>query len=193
MLEQEYWRRAADMDVRVLRWPDQADESERLARLEAPRLLLVEPGVAAPTETSCVVDWLRLPTSGEDMRARLAALSERAARHPSRPFVDDYGQLSHRGLSVFLPRVDERIAKILIDSSSPPVWADALIRCVWTKDGSRAALRAHVFKLKQRIASLGLTITHVGRRGYVIREVEPTDTNADPPALSPSRLTADTT
>lgn len=79
------------MDVCVLRWPDQADEADRLASLGSPRLLLVEPGAPPPTETSCVVDWLRLRADDQDMRVRLAALSERAARHPSGPVVNDYG------------------------------------------------------------------------------------------------------
>src|SRR5262245_2430795 len=127
MLEREYWRRATDMDVSLLRWPDQADEADRLARIGAPRLLLVKPGVAPPTETSCVVDWLRLPADGEDMCARLAALAERAARHPSRPFVDDDGQVSHQGTAVFLPPVHERIARILIESRGRPVPAEDLI------------------------------------------------------------------
>lgn len=181
MLEQEYWRRAADMDVRVLRWPDQADESERLARLEAPRLLLVEPGVAAPTETSCVVDWLRLPADGEDMCARLAALAERAARHPSRPFVDDDGQVSHQGTAVFLPPVHERIARILIESRGRPVPAEDLIPRVWPQDGTIETLRGNISRLRDRIAPLGLTITHITGHGYVMREAEATDTTRRSP------------
>jgi hypothetical protein len=90
-------------DVFVLRWPDEADEADRLASLGAPRLLLVEPGVAPPAETSCLVDWMRLPADDEDVRARVAALAERAARHPIVPVMDDYGQVSHGATTVFLP------------------------------------------------------------------------------------------
>src|SRR5262249_19166521 len=125
------------MDVCVLRWPDQADEAHRLASLGTPRLLLVEPGVAPPTETSCVADWLRLPVEDQDMRARLAALSERSLRHPIAPVVDDCGGVSYRGTTVFLPEVDERIARILIGSFGHPVRNEELISRVWTEDASK--------------------------------------------------------
>jgi len=166
------------MDVCVLRWPDQADEAHRLASLGTPRLLLVEPGVPPPTETSCVADWLRLPVEDQDMRARLAALSERSLRHPIAPVVDDCGGVSYRGTTVFLPEVDERIARILIESFGRPVRNEELISRVWTEDASKGALRVHVFRLRHRLAPLGLTITSIRGHGYVMREAEATDTAA---------------
>jgi len=165
-----------DTDVRILRWPDQADEADRLARLEAPRLLIVESGVPPPTETSCVVDWLRLPADDEDLRARLVALAERAARHPSRPVVDGYGQLSYRGTTVFLSSVDEQITKILVENFGHPVPAEGLIPRVWPQHGTNENLRVHISRLRHRIAPLGLTITNVKSHGYVMREAEATDT-----------------
>jgi len=164
------------MDVSVLRWPEQADGADRLARIGAPRLLLVESGVAAPSETSCVVAWVRLPVDGGDMRVRLAALAERAARHPSRPFVGDYGQVSHQGTAVFLPPVHERIARILIESSGRPVPSDDLIQGVWPQDRTIETLRGNISRLRHRIAPLGLTITHIAGHGYVMREAEATET-----------------
>jgi DNA-binding winged helix-turn-helix (wHTH) protein len=165
-----------DMDVRILRWPEQADEADRLARLEVPRLLIVESGVPPPTETSCVVDWLRLPADDEDLRARLAALSERTARHPSRPVVDGYGQLSYRGTSVFLSRIDERVTKILVENFGHPVPAEDLIPSVWPQHGTNENLRVHISRLRQCIAPLGLNITNIKSHGYVMREAEATDT-----------------
>ena len=171
------------MDVCVLCWPDQADEVDRLASLGTPRLLLVEPGVPPPAETSCVADWLRLPAEDQDMRARLAALSERAARHPSGPVVNEYGQLSHRGTTAFLSCIDERITKLLIANLGHAVPAEELAARVWTDDGTNETLRVHISRLRRRIAPLGLTITNIRGHGYVMREADDRH-NAGPPALS---------
>lgn len=160
------------MDVCILRWPDQADEADRLASLGTPRLLLVEPGVPPPTETSCVADWLRLPAEDRDVDARLTALAERASRHPTTPVVDDYGAVSYRGTTVFLPAVDERIARILIESFGRPVLNEELISGAWTEDASKGALRVHLSRLRHRLAPLALTITSIRGRGYVMREAK---------------------
>jgi DNA-binding winged helix-turn-helix (wHTH) protein len=165
-----------DMDVRILRWPDQTDEADRLATLGTPRLLLVAPGVAPPTETSCVVDWLRLPANDEDLRARLAALAERAARHPSRPVVNEYGQLSHRGTTTFLSSIDQQITKLLTENFGHPVPAEELVSRVWTDDGTNEALRVHISRLRHRIAPLDLTITNIKGHGYAMREADTTST-----------------
>jgi two-component system, OmpR family, response regulator len=157
-------------EVFVLRWPDQAGESDQLASLGVPRLLLLEPGVAPPPETSCLVDWLRLPADDEDVRVRVTALAERAARHPTAPVVDDYGQVSHERRTVFLPPIEQRVAKVLIGNFGHPVLTEELTSCVWAQGGSNLALRVHVSRLRHRLAPLGLTITNIRRCGYLMRE-----------------------
>jgi DNA-binding response OmpR family regulator len=164
-------------DVFVLRWPEEAEAVKRLARLGIPRLLLVEPGVMPPTGTSCVEDWLRLPADDVDMRARLTALAERAARHPSVPVFEDYGCLSHRGATVFLPPVDEQVARALVEHIGKPVPVDELRARAWPDGGSDTALRVHISRLRRRLSPLGLAITSVRNRGYLIRDagaVDPT-------------------
>lgn len=128
-------------DICVLHWPDQAEEANRMARLGTPRLLLVEPGVAPPTETSCLVDWQRLPADDQDVHARLTALVERASRHPTAPIIDEDGGITHRGTTVFLSRVDEQIAKTLIERLGHPVPAEELISRVWAENGTNETLR----------------------------------------------------
>jgi two-component system OmpR family response regulator len=159
-------------DVVVLRWPDQADEADRLASLGRPRLLVVEPGVAPPRDASCLVDWLRLPADDEDVRARVAALAARAARHPTVPVADDHGQVSHEGTTVSLPSIEERVAKVLIENFGHPVRAEELISCVWAEDGSNLALRVHISRLRHRLAPLGVAIKSIRGFGYVMRHAE---------------------
>jgi hypothetical protein len=169
------------MDISVLRWSDQADEARRLASLEVPRLLLIEPGAPPPTETSCLVDWQRLPADDQDVHARLTALVERASRHPTAPIIDEYGGITYRGTTVFLSCIDERIAKILIERLGHPVPAEELISRVWAEDGTNETLRVHVTRLRHRLAPLALMITNIRGHGYVLAEAEAASTaNAYP-------------
>jgi len=161
--------------VFVLRWPDEVDAVERLGHLGIPRLLLVAPGVAPPRVTSCIEDWVRLPADDVDLRARLAALGERAARHPAGPVVEEHGCLSHRGATVFLPPVDEHVARALIERLGQPVSVEELRARAWPDGGSDTALRVHISRLRRRLAPLGLSITSVRRRGYLITDAGAVD------------------
>jgi len=157
-------------DVVVLRWPEQGAERERLEHLGVPRLLIVETGVEPPTCESCLEDWLRLPAEDVDVRARLLALSRRSARHPMVPTLDDFGQLSHRGASVFLSPVDQRVAEVLVESFGTAVRDGELARRAWPAGSSGQTLRVHISRLRRRVAQLGLTITSVRNVGYVMHE-----------------------
>ncbi len=157
-------------DVVVLRWPEQTDDVARLDLLGVPRLLLVEPGAEPPTSASCLQDWLRLPASDADVRARLHALSSRAEHHPSRPTVDTLGQLSHRGQAVFLSHLDQRIAEVLVRRFAEAVPDDDLRAQVWPEGATEQALRVHISRLRRRLVPLGLTITCVRNVGYAMHE-----------------------
>jgi DNA-binding response OmpR family regulator len=160
------------MDVCVLRWPDQADEADRLASAGTPRLLVVEPGAAPPVETSCVADWIRLPADDIDMRTRLATLAARAARHRPAPVVDEYGGVSYGGKTVFLTVSDERIASVLVEFFGHPVLYKELTSRVWTGDASKEGLRVQVSRLRRRIAPLGLSIKSIRGCSYAMCETE---------------------
>jgi biotin operon repressor len=169
-----YWRRV-DGDVFVLHWPEEVEAVERLRHLGIPRLLLVEHGVTPPCVTGCIEDWIRLPADDVDIRARLAALHERAARHPPAPVVEESGGLSHRGTTVFLSPVEEQVARALIEHLGHPVSAEELRACAWSDGGSGTALRVHISRLRRRLAPLGLAIKSVRRRGYLILDAEAVD------------------
>jgi len=157
-------------DVVVLRWPEQGAERARLERLAVPRLLIVEAGTEPPPSESCLEDWLRLPAEDCDVRARLLSLSQRAARHPMVPVLDDFGQLTHRGASVFLSPVDQRVAQVLVETFGTAVRDADLARRAWPAGSSEQTLRVHISRLRRRVSELGLTITSVRNVGYVMRE-----------------------
>jgi hypothetical protein len=152
-------------DVIILRWPEQRDEVERLEEQHVPRLLLVDPDVAPPDSDSCLEDWVRLPAEDSDVRARLMSLARRAAHHPSRPHLDDLGQLTHRGARLFLSPLDQRIVRVLLERYQDVVLEDDLL-AAWPEGGANGTLRVHLSRLRRRLEPLGLTITSVRTIGY---------------------------
>jgi len=159
-------------DVVVLYWPADADKSRQLELEGVARLLLVEPGAAPPRSGSCLEDWLALPVSDVELQTRLANLAKRAASHPRPPTVDDLGQLSYRGRSLFLSPIDQRLASVLVDSFRAIVTEEELINTVWPEGASNQTLRVHVSRLRQRLGRLGLTIKCARTAGYVMAETE---------------------
>jgi hypothetical protein len=160
---------AATKDVVILHWPEQADRIGDLERLGIPRLLLVEPETAPPPSTSCIEDWLRLPVDDASLRARLVALAAHARRHPMVPSLDELGQLSHRGETVFLSITDQRIAQVLIESFGHVVSEEMLLERARPDGRNDQTLRVNVSRLRRRIAPLGLAITCVRGHGYLMQ------------------------
>jgi DNA-binding response OmpR family regulator len=119
---------------------------------------------------SCLEDWLSLPTTDLEIRTRLLGLAQRASNHYRRPHVDDLGHLTHRGRSVFLSPIDQRLAHALISRFGEIVPDRELIDTVWPEGATNQALRVHVSRLRRRIESVGLVVTCVRRSGYVMTE-----------------------
>jgi DNA-binding response OmpR family regulator len=157
-------------DVVVLSWPGETAEAARLDEQGVPHLLLVEEGHEAPICESCFEDWITLPADEVHIRARMIGLARRAAHHSPRPSVDALGHLSHRGRSVFLSPIDQRLASALIERFGEVVTETDLLTAVWPEGASNQALRVHVSRLRQRIVPVGLKITCVRSSGYVMTD-----------------------
>lgn len=102
-------------EVALLRWPEQARDVERLERLAVPRLLLVAPGAVPPPSESCLQDWVRTPADEAEMSVRRLTLAARAARRTKSPRVDEYGQVTYRGRSMFLSPIDHQLVDALVE------------------------------------------------------------------------------
>lgn len=157
-------------DVVILHWPAQSDRISDLERLGVPRLLLVEPDSPPPPSTSCIEDWLRLPVDDASLRARLLALAAHAQRHPIVPTLDEHGQLTHRGESVFLSMTDQRIADVLVGQFAQVVSEETLLNRAQFDGRNDQTLRVNVSRLRRRIAPIGLAITCVRGHGYVMQQ-----------------------
>jgi DNA-binding response OmpR family regulator len=158
-------------DVAMLRWPAEAERRERLRGERRPRLLLVEADAPAPVAVDPLEDWIRLPAPEPDLRARVEGLVriavDAAVDHPR---VDEDGLLRFASRWVSLPPVESRLASALVDRLGSVVSRDVLTRSAWPEGDppGRNALDVHMARLRRRIGQLGLSITTVRSRGYLL-------------------------
>ena len=160
-----------------MRWPDEADARETLRIAGRPRVLLVRNGCPPPTPVDDLEDWVRVPVSDSDLRARVEWLNRRVAPDPVRcdpPVLDDDGLISTAAGWVSLPPVDARLARVLLDRFGAVVSRDTLARAGWPEGSpGRNALDVHVLRLRRRLAPIGVSIRTVRSRGYLIEALGP--------------------
>jgi DNA-binding response OmpR family regulator len=160
------------MDVVTLRWPLETERRAALAAAQAPRLLLVEGGSPAPQTEDCLEDWLRVPASEDDLRARAEALALRARTHlPTVPLLDKDGVLRFGSAWVPLPPVECRLMDALLERFGAVVHRETLARAAWP-DGApgRNALDVHVLRLRRRLLPVALAIRTIRSRGYLLEK-----------------------
>ena len=135
-----------------------------------PRLLLVSPGSVAPTCTSCLEDWVRLPADESEMRARLFSLSERHRGHV-RPTIDEFGILRRNGAFAIVSQSEQTLARLLIADFGAVVRDGTLEGDVaGAGQSGRSGLRTQASRLRKRLAPLGLTVSCIRGVGYMMHE-----------------------
>jgi two-component system, OmpR family, response regulator len=99
---------------------------------------------------------------------------DRMAADADAVWLDD-GGLLHVGRSwVALPDTEWRVVAALLSHFGELVGRDELTRAAWpTKGVSEGALNVIVKRVRHRLVPLGLTITTVRGRGFVIDTVGP--------------------
>jgi DNA-binding response OmpR family regulator len=155
------------VDVAMIAWPAGSAQREELRRARVPRLLLVAPDVEPPVVEELLEDWVRLPATERDVRARALTLQLRAR---TRPWIDDSGMLGYRGRTVALSPVEQRIAAVLVERFEAVAGRERLERAVWPDERpDRNRLDVHVHRLRSRLPSVGLELRTMRSRGYVLR------------------------
>jgi DNA-binding winged helix-turn-helix (wHTH) protein len=155
------------MDVAMITWPADVARRDELRRARVPRLLLVVPDAEPPLVEDLLEDWIRLPATERDIRARALTLQLRAR---TRPWIDDFGILTYRGRTVALSPVEQRIAAVLVERFEAVAARERLERAVWPDQRpDRNRLDVHVHRLRSRLPSVGLELRTMRSRGYVLR------------------------
>jgi DNA-binding response OmpR family regulator len=177
------------MDVTMIRWPDEQARRSRISQSGEPRLLLVPDGEEPPAVVDCLEDWIRVPATENEVRARVDALAVRSLAHlpngngnghtngnghghdepPSVPLLDDFGVLRVNGSWVALPPLEARLTEALLERLGAVTSRDLLIRAGWPAGApGRNALDVHVLRLRRRLTPVGLAIRTVRSRGYLL-------------------------
>lgn len=161
------------MDVELIQWPAQADRRGNLAARKRPRLLLVATEADPPRSTDLLEDWVRLPVSDRDVRARVRDLQERvAAGMPSPPIVDAHSVLRHGSQSVALSELHGRLARVLVDHLDRVVSRADLTVAGWGDTApARNTVDVHMTRLRRRVDEVGLSIRTVRNRGFILERV----------------------
>ena len=161
------------MDVVLVRWPMESERRALLESSQTPRLLLLEEG-EPPEPQDCMEDWVRVPASEDEVRARVSALWLRAQAHTATlPVLDRDGVLRFGDQWVSLPPVETRLTAALLERFGAVVSREALARAGWPEGApGRNALDVHVLRLRRRLAPVRLAIRTVRSRGYLMEPSE---------------------
>jgi DNA-binding response OmpR family regulator len=165
----------ARRDVRLVRWPTEADRLQTLRDLGVPRLLVLDHDAAAPLLADALEDWVRRPVSDADVRARVETLAQRAGLTTTTPpEIDGDGVMRYRDRWVAVPPVEARLATALAQRFDTVVRRETLLQAGWPEDPpNRNALDVHVLRLRRRIQPLRLAIRTVRSRGYLLEDAQP--------------------
>jgi DNA-binding response OmpR family regulator len=181
------------MDVTMIRWPDEQARRSRISLSGEPRLLLVPDGEEPPAVVDCLEDWIRVPATENEVRARVDALAVRSLAHLPKangnghtygngngqsheqpepvvaPVLDDFGVLRVNGSWVALPPLEARLTEALLERLGAVTSRELLVRAGWPAGApGRNALDVHVLRLRRRLTPVGLAIRTVRSRGYLL-------------------------
>lgn len=162
------------MDVALIRWPAGETRRVELAGLHVARLLLVEPGAEPPVCSDALEDWVRLPNSSADTRARVRSLLARAeALGQARPELDDGGMLEYRSAQVHLSPLQAELIGPLIERFNAVIARDEIGRAAWPDGGpTDNTLDVSMTRLRRQVRLIGLSIRTVRSRGYMLCDPE---------------------
>lgn len=154
--------------VAILHWPDDAAVIEYLRAEGRPRLLLVAPDGSPPRVVASEEDWIRLPASDVDVRARAVALEARTSMPSATLDLREDGRFFYRGRWVSLSPTEQGLMEVLISHLDQVVPQDTLAGSIAHRRLSPSALRVHLTRLRRRVAPLGIAVRSIRNRGYAL-------------------------
>lgn len=155
--------------VRFVRWPIEAGILSECRRDKTPCLLVVEGKAKAPICTEPWEDWIRTPAPQQDIEARVKSLIQRT--HGSMiPIVDSTGVLHFGKDSIPISSSQVSLMDQFIAHFEELVYRAELEQCALqqSKGITRNALDLQIMRLRRRISAIGLDLTTVWGRGYIL-------------------------
>ena len=173
----------------VVPWPAEAARRVALAAEGSPRLLVLDEGTSPPPLLDCLEDWVHAPVDEGEMHARLEALRLRVSCHRQVvPELDEEGFLRFGTRQVYLPPVEARLAEALLGRFGRVVGGASLMRAGWPGEApSRGKLDVRIHRLRRRLAPMGLVVTTVRQRGWMLAPADEPGAAGDPPEVDVRR------
>ncbi len=158
------------MNVELVRLPEDGQRWDELREQGKARLALLADDVAPPVNDDPREDWLRLPATDADIRARMMRLQLLTEEESEAlPLIDADNRLHVGDQWVALPPTEARLMKALIARIGVVSSRSFLATEGWEGQSvTRNALDTQMLRLRKRIFRLGLTIRTVRSRGYVL-------------------------
>jgi hypothetical protein len=168
------------IEVALVHWPRDREERDRLARAMLPRLLLVPDGERPPTSGDVMEDWIRLPADERDVATRLHSLSERAERSLDQVSIVDGSCLRRGSITVPLGPSEVSFVEKLVAAHGTVVPRPTLVAAIWGAgtDPTTRGLDDVAYRLRRRIAVLGLDVVTVRGRGFALHMLNPVQAGA---------------
>jgi biotin operon repressor len=160
-------------DAELISWPADGKRRTVLAAMGIPRVLLVAVGVPAPVVDDALEDWVREPADQVEVATRIATLRQRVAARADRPTVEDDRVLwGDRWVAV--PRSQLPVVELLLDRMGAVVSTDELGASYGAGRAttSPAAIKAMIRRLRRSLGEIGLVVTNVRDRGYLLACVD---------------------
>lgn len=161
-------------------WPEEANRRRELAAAGIPRLLLVAPGAAPPSEWEVDEDWIALGATSDEQAHREATIRRRlalVAEPPAGPHcgvaVDEDGLARRDGLWVALSELEVRLVRPLLVESGHCVSRARLLDAGWPGEARMSrAVDGAIRRLRAKLRPLGVRIHGITGAGYLL-EVGP--------------------
>ena len=161
------------VDVRLVRWPEQAQLREELALVGVPRVVVLDEFDRPPPAVDELEDWIRTPLHRADLVTRATTVARRADLR-ERPWHDGHGVVGFRERWCEIPPGRAAMAQLLVERFGAVVRDDDIIGlCTEGRASVHAeAVKTSMRRIKDGLAPLGLRLTRVRGSGYLLDRAE---------------------
>jgi hypothetical protein len=161
--------RSLSIDVRLVRWPEEASFREELATLAVPRILILDDCTAPPTPWDEIEDWVRAPVAQAELELRATTVARRADAR-ERPWLDADGLLWFRDRWALVPRGQGPVLDALVANFGRVVRDDEIRQVFETSANSThaEAVKTSMRRISDLLGPLGLMLKRVRGSGYLL-------------------------
>ena len=161
--------RDLSIDVRLVRWPEEASFRQELAEVGVPRILILDERTAPPTPWDELEDWVRVPVSGPELELRATTVARRADIR-ERPWLDADGLLWFRDRWVVVPRGQGPVLEALVASFGQVVRDDEIqsVFEISANSTHAEAVKTSMRRISDLLVPLGLLLKRIRGSGYLL-------------------------